>query len=282
MATAYEYFRRNKHLEILSNREYMDEKGLKISVDCSICYDFEGGSKYIKIFIPECEHPELLLEHFLKEIDDVWGLAAGIEVASGTAGHHEKLTHENCKFSGRILVWTPALLEDGRLEALNKEMKNIGLSLVVRDARYVDARNKHAKPIAFISHDSRDKEGFVRELANSLTKSMFPVWYDEYSLRPGDSLRESIEKGLKECPKCIIVLSRNFFENTGWVKREFETIYTREIIDGERRMIPVWLDVTREEVYNYSPILADRVGIPANLGVEGVVRKLITAGFQNT
>jgi hypothetical protein len=42
-------------------------------------------------------------------------------------------------------------------------------------------------------------------------------------------------------------------------------------------MIPVWLDVDKQEVYDYSPILLDTVGIKASLGVEEVARKLMKA-----
>jgi hypothetical protein len=50
--------------------------------------------------------------------------------------------------------------------------------------------------------------------------------------------------------------------------------YTREIIQGKRVLIPIWLDVTKEEVYEYSPILLDAVGIKADLGIDEVARKL--------
>jgi hypothetical protein len=39
---------------------------------------------------------------------------------------------------------------------------------------------------------------------------MITVWYDEFSLKVGDSLRESIEKGIKECKKCILILTQNY------------------------------------------------------------------------
>ena len=84
-----------------------------------------------------------------------------------------------------------------------------------------------------------------------------PVWYDEFKLQPGDSLRESIERGLKSCQKCIVVLSKNFFSNSGWTKREFDTIYTREILQEKRLLIPIWLDVEKQDVFDYSPVLLD-------------------------
>ncbi len=49
----------------------------------------------------------------------------------------------------------------------------------------------------FISHASEDKDDFVRPLAIALIEKGFKVWYDELSLDVGDSLRQSIDKGLK-------------------------------------------------------------------------------------
>jgi TIR domain len=44
---------------------------------------------------------------------------------------------------------------------------------------------------AFISHASEDKKGFVRHLAKKLEKHQVLVWYDEFSLKPGNLLRNS-------------------------------------------------------------------------------------------
>jgi len=89
---------------------------------------------------------------------------------------------------------------------------------LIRDGSYTAKRSRLEIPLAFISHDSRDKDGLVRDLASTLQKMLCPVWYDEYSLIAGQSLRESIEKGLRECKKCVLVLSPSFLANGGWTK----------------------------------------------------------------
>lgn len=82
-----------------------------------------------------------------------------------------------------------------------------------------------------------------------------PVWYDEFSINIGDNIRDSIEKGLKECKKCILVLSPNFISNKGWTKIEFDSIFTRQILEEQKLVLPVWYKVTEDDVYNYSPSL---------------------------
>jgi len=48
----------------------------------------------------------------------------------------------------------------------------------------------------FICHASEDKEPFVRELAEALRAKGLKVWYDDFTLTIGDSLRRSIDHGL--------------------------------------------------------------------------------------
>ena len=46
---------------------------------------------------------------------------------------------------------------------------------------------------AFVCHASEDKDDVVRPLAERLREQHIEVWYDEFSLKMGDSLRRSIE-----------------------------------------------------------------------------------------
>lgn len=48
----------------------------------------------------------------------------------------------------------------------------------------------------FISHASEDKEDVVRPLTLLLENSGYSVWYDEFRLKVGDSLRETIDIGI--------------------------------------------------------------------------------------
>jgi hypothetical protein len=106
---------------------------------------------------------------------------------------------------------------------------------------------------------------------------MCPVWYDQFSLKVGDSLHESIEQGLRECHKCILVLTPNFLGNKGWSKREYDSIFTREVVEKQKVILPVWHEISAQDVYQYSPILADRFAVQWSLGAEAVAKKLLHA-----
>jgi hypothetical protein len=109
---------------------------------------------------------------------------------------------------------------------------------------------------AFISHASEDKDGFVRPLAEALRSFGLRVWYDEFALRPGDSLSRSIDRGLAQSRFGVVVLSRAFFAKR-WAQRELQGLVAREVAGDGGLILPIWLHVSRDEVLSYSPPLAD-------------------------
>ena len=58
--------------------------------------------------------------------------------------------------------------------------------------------SENGKWDAFISHASEDKYDFVRPLAEGLRDRGLTVWFDEFELKVGDSLRSSIDRGLRQ------------------------------------------------------------------------------------
>lgn len=109
----------------------------------------------------------------------------------------------------------------------------------------------------FISHASEDKNDVARPLAEALKNNGLSVWYDEFELRIGDSLRRKIDKGIANSNFGIIVISRDFISK-GWTNYELDGLVTRAV-NGEQTMLPVWHNVTKREVINYSPSLADKL-----------------------
>ncbi len=127
---------------------------------------------------------------------------------------------------------------------------------------------------AFICHTSEDKDTFVRRLANELIGQGIRIWYDEFTLRIGDSLRRSINKGLEKSRYGIVVLSHAFFAKE-WPQKELDGLVVRER-NGQQVILPVWLNVSVEDVARYSLPLADRVAAKANEGLDKVVAQLLS------
>ena len=109
----------------------------------------------------------------------------------------------------------------------------------------------------FISHASEDKDTVVRPLANALLQRGLKVWYDEFELKIGDSLRCKIDKGLANSRFGIVVLSRSFIRK-GWTNYELDGIISKAV-SGEQVMLPIWHEITKKEIVDYSPSLADKV-----------------------
>jgi hypothetical protein len=192
-------------------------------------------------------------------------------------GFYQESLHslDDCVFTGRVILYVEEDLIDADKRMLEARGRSRNLAIVVRDRAYMRQRESRMKPIAFIAHDSRDKDQIARPLATSVNQNLCRVWFDEFSLNVGDSLRDHIEKGLKECKRCILILTPNFLSNAGWPKREFDSIFTREILDKQDIVLPIWSNVSVRDVYEYSPSLANRLGIDWALGVEEVTRRLL-------
>jgi len=107
----------------------------------------------------------------------------------------------------------------------------------------------------FISHASEDKD-FVHPLAIALQSLGVSVWYAEFSLRWGDSLSGSIDKGLFSSRFGLVVISQHFIKKF-WPERELRGLICREIEEG-RVILPIWYGITRQQVVNFSPTLADK------------------------
>lgn len=109
----------------------------------------------------------------------------------------------------------------------------------------------------FISHASEDKDEIVRPLANALRVNGLKVWYDEFELKIGDSLRRKIDKGLATSRFGVVVLSQSFVKK-GWTNYELDGLVTKSIT-GEQVLLPIWHNISKREVIEYSPSLADKV-----------------------
>lgn len=175
-------------------------------------------------------------------------------------------------FTKKLILYVEQKLTNDQKNILISHGKSQGFIIEIRDINYAEARSKTERPLAFISHAKSDSREFARNLAIELSRLGCPVWFDEYSMRVGDSLVESIEAGLKETDKCIFILSPDFLANEGWCKHEFKTASMKQIFEKRNIMLPIWHGVTKEDVYKYSATLADTVGVQSSLGKEQVAK----------
>lgn len=109
----------------------------------------------------------------------------------------------------------------------------------------------------FISYATEDKDSVVGPLAHALKTRGLVVWYDEFELRIGDSLRRKIDAGLARSRFGVVVLSHAFFAKN-WPQYELDGLVTREMT-GEQIILPLWHNISKDEIVTRSPSLADKV-----------------------
>ncbi|HKI83933.1 MAG TPA: toll/interleukin-1 receptor domain-containing protein [Candidatus Krumholzibacteria bacterium] len=124
----------------------------------------------------------------------------------------------------------------------------------------------------FVSYASEDRAE-VSELVAVLKSLGVQVWFDRFQLKVGDSLRRTIDLGLVSSRFGAVILSPSFF-GKHYPERELDGLAQREI-DGTKVILPVWKDVTAQDVRSYSPPLADRIAADMANGVIAVAASLL-------
>lgn len=128
----------------------------------------------------------------------------------------------------------------------------------------------------FISHAGEDKEAVARPLAEALKRLGLSVWFDEYELLVGDRLSTTIDRGLATSRFGVVIISPAFMRKP-WPQRELAALVARETSEGETVILPVWHEVSKEQVLAFSPPLADVVAINTVHGIDAVVDALVPA-----
>ena len=127
----------------------------------------------------------------------------------------------------------------------------------------------------FISHASEDKVQVASPLAAYLESRGFRVWLDEFELTVGDSLRRSIDHGLSASRFGLVILSPDFLRKV-WSNRELDGLVARE--DGNQKVIlPIWHNLSKEDVLAYSPTLAGKMAVSTEQGLEHVAEQVVRA-----
>lgn len=140
------------------------------------------------------------------------------------------------------------------LISINYSSKNSSSNTFIEDDKQFDF---------FISHASEDKEDIVRELAEALKEAGFQVWYDEFELKIGDSLRKKIDSGLVNSKFGIVIISPAFVKKN-WTEYELNGMVAREM-NGHKVILPIWHKITKDEILKFSPSLADKVAMNTSI-----------------
>ncbi|TOK67848.1 toll/interleukin-1 receptor domain-containing protein [Vibrio parahaemolyticus] len=131
----------------------------------------------------------------------------------------------------------------------------------------------------FISHASEDKESLVLPLVDLLLSRGLKVWLDKGEIFLGDSIREKIDEGLARSQFGVVVISHNFFSKN-WTRAELDSLFSKEM-GGKKVILPVWHNISVEEVSEYSPLIAGKLAASTSDGLEHVAEQISRAIFQS-
>ncbi len=158
---------------------------------------------------------------------------------------------------------------------ISYEPSDVLWEVISRDMIAAENSGRTTEWDVFISHASEDKEEFARPLAEGLRSRGLKVWFDEFTLTIGDSLRRSIDRGLAQSRFGIVVISPNFLRKE-WPQKELDGLVAREV-NGTKVILPVWHRIGADQIRAYSPTLADRVAASSDKGLDYVIAELVRA-----
>lgn len=137
----------------------------------------------------------------------------------------------------------PTDLWERCLDKYSRDAEDAGNELIMQKYDY------------FISHASEDKEAVAEPLTKALERLGAKVWLDKYELNIGDSLRESIDSGLRNAKQGIVILSPVYFEKF-WTTKELNGLFAKAS-KGNKIILPIRHNITADEVAERSTLLAD-------------------------
>lgn len=100
--------------------------------------------------------------------------------------------------------------------------------------------NDAKKGKVFLCHSSSDKY-FVKRLAQILESQGVKVWYDDWEIGVGDSIRRKIEKGIISSSYMGVILSKEFVKSE-WAQTELDAGFEKQIAKKDIYLLPILLE----------------------------------------
>jgi len=144
---------------------------------------------------------------------------------------------------------------DSLITRLQNEQTASRQQIITQVSANIETKESSVEYDVFISHASEDKDLIVRPLYEAMTAKGITAFYDKKSIGWGDSLRKKIDNGLANSKFAIVVFSQSFFKKK-WTADELDGLFAVET--EEKMILPLWHDISKNDVAAYSPMLAGR------------------------
>lgn len=91
-------------------------------------------------------------------------------------------------------------------------------------------------PVIYLAHASEDKSA-ARPIAEHLVANGIEVWFDEWEIGAGDSLRRRMDEGLGKCTHFVVLLTETSLKKP-WVNEEIDAGFVQKV-EGKCKFVPV-------------------------------------------
>lgn len=110
----------------------------------------------------------------------------------------------------------------------------------------------------FISYVQSDSSDYVDKLYNELVSSGIIVFRDTAEMKIGQSMRQSMDNALAKAKFAIVIFSPDYLSKY-WTQYELDGILSKEYLTGEQMILPLWHNITADELASKSPSLANKL-----------------------
>lgn len=132
--------------------------------------------------------------------------------------------------------------------------------------------NKQAFDV-FISFAFEDKAAFVDLLVHELESRGLTVWFSSLELQLGDSITDEVNRGLATSRFGVVVLSPTYFKKA-WAMAELKALFAQETVQKKKRILPIWHNLTHEEVVQNYSLISDRYAVSSELPIPEIADKI--------
>ena len=106
----------------------------------------------------------------------------------------------------------------------------------------------------FISHASKDKLAYVDALYMAIRKLGINIFYDTEEITWGDNWKQVILNGVAKSEFAVVVISKEFFGRE-WTERELNDLLQRQNENGQKIILPLLYNLSRDELKEQYPEL---------------------------
>lgn len=110
----------------------------------------------------------------------------------------------------------------------------------------------------FISYVQSDSSDYVDRLYNELIASGISVFRDKEEMKIGQSMRQSMDNALAKAKLAIVIFSPDYLSKY-WTQYELDGILSKEYMTGDQMILPLWHNITADELARKSPSLANKL-----------------------